>query len=127
MKKITEFVSGLSFPACVISGSGELTLINPAMRRSHGEGFGLSNRGSCVFTPSGALSDCGNCSHYPVTKGRCVIPRVTPSSRLVMAAELEKDGGSTVAFYTNGSAPGPMEAHAAVGGNPLSRRICGER
>jgi DNA-binding CsgD family transcriptional regulator len=116
MKKIAEFVSGLSLPACVITGSGELALVNPAMRRSHVKGAELSISGSCVFTPSKELNDCGNCSHYPVTKGRCVIPRVTPSSRLVMAVGLEKAEGATVAFYANGSAVNPLEAHAALGG-----------
>jgi DNA-binding CsgD family transcriptional regulator len=116
MEKISGFISGLSFPACVVDGHGELALINPAMRRSHGDGGELSIAGSCSFTPSEELNDCGNCSHYPVTKGRCVIQRVTKSSRLVMAVGLEKMGDSTVAFYTNGSAVNPVEAHAALGG-----------
>lgn len=115
MKKITGFVSGLSFPACVIDRAGELALVNPAMRRLHGDGKELSIFGSCVFTPSEESNDCDNCIHYPVTNGRCVIPRVTRSARLVMAAGLEKTGGATVAFYANGSALDPMEAHAALG------------
>lgn len=113
--EISGFVSGLSFPACVIDGSGKLALINPAMSRSHGERGEFSIPGSCSFTPSGELNGCANCSHYAVTNGNCVIPRVTPSSRLVLAAGLEKHGGSTVAFYTGNSEPDLMAAHVALG------------
>lgn len=115
MVKITGFVSGLSFPACVIDVSGKVSLVNPAMLSLHGELLECSVQGSCFFTSSGELNGCANCSHYPVTKGKCAIPRVTPSLKLVLAAGLEKHGGSTVAFYTNGAALDPMEAHAALG------------
>lgn len=115
MRKITELVSGLSFPACVVDSSGELAFINPAMRHPDADGTRPSKPGFCSFTPSGASDACVNCSHHHVTQGRCAIPRVTPSSRLVMAVGLEKQGGFTVAFYSNGFAADPMEAHAAVG------------
>lgn len=115
MEKISGFISGLSFPACVFDASGKPKLVNPHMRHSHGDGGELSIAGSCSFTPSEELNGCGNCSHYPVTKGRCVIPRVTRSSRLVMAVGLENMGGSTVAFYGNGYAVDPLEAHTALG------------
>ena len=115
MKKISGFVSGLSFPACVIDKAGELAHVNKAMRRLHGEGKELSIYGSCEFTPSEESNDCANCAHYPATNGKCVIPRVTKNLKLVMAVGLEKMGGATVAFYANGSAVDPMKAHAAMG------------
>ena len=115
MRKITGILSRLSFPACVIGKSGELEYANPAMRRLHGEGAELSVLGPCVFTPSEESKDCDNCVCYPETKGKCVIPHVTPSSRLVIAAKLGKIGGATVAFYENCSAVDQMEAHATVG------------
>jgi DNA-binding CsgD family transcriptional regulator len=115
MKKINGFVKGLSFPACVIDKTGKLALVNPAMKSLYGDGGELSIFGPCDFTPSKESNDCGNCGRYPVTKGKCVIPRVTPLARLVMAAGLEKMGGATVAFYENGSAVNPLDAHAALG------------
>jgi DNA-binding CsgD family transcriptional regulator len=115
MDKINGFVSGLSFPACVIDKSGKLAYFNEAMGKSHGGGVKLQNTGSCNFTPSVESNDCHDCGHLKVTNGKCVIPRVTKNLKLVMAVGLKKMGGATVAFYANGSAVDPLEAHTAMG------------
>lgn len=114
MERIRGFLSELPFPACVIDKSGKLVAFNASMGQLQGDGNGLSRMGVCDFTPSRETCDCGNCGHYPVSNGKCVIPRVTISSRLVMAAGIEKMGGATIAFYQGGSALDPLKAHAAM-------------